>query len=530
MKEWKTRLVVAGGFLLLFWVLVLPKVVNHTEAEDAYSYARQVETQSYLEILHPHHRLYHPFAKWIYELSSAKRSFDVLVTLSLVLALLALPGFYFLLKRLGIDSRARAFCCTVALGLSYGYWRYAHEVEGYSMGILVAIIVLYALFTFKGRWQGVGAALLIVLALNVHRALGPPLLITALVLYTTRRDWRQLIIFTLVGTVIYFGTEKTMGHLARRPSMPPPQQNFENYFTENNGLEGQKQTTKKPLSKRLSLSSFPKAAVGFGSSIVGVNLLMGIDPVYDFLQNQLFPDRFLAEERMMAKGSPLWQYSLWGGCLIALGIIALLIGWRAKFDCFTWEAWSPEWLATIMGTGAYAGMITVFEPGNPEMWLLGLPFFWASAAFVTRKIELSYLVAFIFFLGLSSWLGGMALLGDPGKDYHRVTSENVRQKAVRGDIYLLGYVGGVHQRFVNYENDVTIIFLPKKSEKFPVFYKDIAEYLRKGNQIFVHQTVLNREERFGTDLDQFDLKFIENIDKQQGGQLFLKVLNSKPSN
>ncbi len=511
----KPKWTLGVAFLLLFAVLATPRVVNHTEAEDAYAYAKQVERQSYREILHPNHRLYHPLAKAVYELSGREKSFGVLVGLSLVSAMGALLVFYFLLGKLGLAQGWLAFVYTAGLALSYGFWRYAHEVEIYAVGWLVLLLVLWAVFSMKNPWQGLWAALLLVLALNVHRALGPPLAVTFFVLYAARRDWRSLGLCLLVGLLAYPTAEKAAAEISLGSRVAKPE--LADFFVD----EGRAERAEARPGHGFKVSSLPKAGVGLGASVVGTNLLMGIDPAYELLQERLFPYRFLDEERMMAAGWPAWQIWLWGLGLLALAVTGLVVLWRSRGALRDWRAWMPEQWALLFGAGAYGGTIVIFEPGNPEMWLLGLPFFWLAAACLTRKAGAASLGGMVLFLGLTSWLGGMALLGDPGRDYHRATSVRVRAEAKAGDVYLLGYNGSVHQRFVNYESPVTVVSLPGKSARWAEFYEQIRRKLAAGQRVFVHRTVRERAAGFGVDLADFGLAFRADPRQGGGGELFL---------
>ena len=54
-------------WLVILSVLFLPRVVNHTETEDAYSYALElVEKDQWAELVHDHHKIYHIICYEIY--------------------------------------------------------------------------------------------------------------------------------------------------------------------------------------------------------------------------------------------------------------------------------------------------------------------------------------------------------------------------------------------------------------------------------------------------------------------------------
>ncbi|MBK1834557.1 hypothetical protein [Roseibacillus ishigakijimensis] len=510
------------AYLVLAFLFLSPEVGNHSEAEDAFTYAREVEVEGYREILHPHHRLYHPLIKAVYELSGAERSYPVLVAVSQGAALLALFFFSLLLRELGVKGEGRRFVFVAGLAFSYGFWRYTHEVEAYTVGSAVAMMILWLFFRCRGAWRGVVMAVGLVLALNVHRALGPPLLLAGGTLLVGQKEWRSLALFVISAGGLYLAAEWTAGQVGE-PSRQGPE--FSGFFYEEQTVE----RSQDRAGTKLSPASLPKAAIGLGSSVVATNLLMGVDPVFEFLQKRLFPYRFLQEERLLAQGQPIWFQALWALLLVAtLAGIAFFL-WQVVRDWQQWRTWAPASWALLVATGGYAGMIVIFEPGNPEMWLLGVPFFWLVAALLMRAVSTRSLAVWTVVFAGGNFLGGMALLAEEEKDYHFVTSRFIRAEGRPQDWYLLGYRGAVQARFVRYRvGALQVVPLPRESEKFASFYHELTGELSRGRRVFVHTTVLERPASFGVSLADFGLSYRPGPTPGGGGEIVLAAPGDEP--
>ncbi|MGE9268486.1 MAG: hypothetical protein ACQKBY_10340 [Verrucomicrobiales bacterium] len=516
MKNCSTSKLWLLAYLALAGVFFCPRIANHSEAEDAFTYAREVEERPYREILHPNHRLYHPLAKAVFELSGAEKSYHVLVGLSRAGAVLALGFFYLLLRDLGVGGEGRRFALVAGLALTYGFWRYAHEVEVYAVGSAILLGVIWLVFRLPEKGRGVLCALLIVFALNVHRALGPPLVVLALAYLVGRKDWRGLAFALLFLPSAYLITER----LADLTSVTRAQPRDELAVLLHEELRSQRAVDRAEAT--LSPASVPKAVVGLGSAVVGTNLIMGVDPVYELLQNRLFPYRFLEEERMMAEGWPLWQITLWTLCLLGVVVLGLVMAWQLRALPGQWRGWSAQTWAVILAAGAYGAMIFAFEPGNPEMWLLGVPLFWLMAALLTRAVASRWLAGWVACLAMGNFLGGISLLADEERDYHYVTSAEVRREARPGDLYLLGVTNAVHDRYVNYRvKNLTIISVPRQSARFAEFYQLLSNEIKGGRRVFVHETLSERKGGFGEDLADFGLVYEPGMSIAGGGELRL---------
>lgn len=509
----------AGVVLVLLGLFYFPAIENRTEAEDAFAYAREVEELSYRQLLHPHHRLYHPIAKAFFSLSGAERSLGVLVWFSALMAGLGLWVFYLLVRQQTSCGPWQSLAWTSCLAFSYGFWRYAREVEVYAMGWLACLLAVAFLFCSKGKWRkGLIYAVVVVLVLNVHRALGPPLLVMGMVYFLRERQWRVAVGSLSMGLVLYGLSEAGFERLSLPRGSEVPRTELTQFFSESLQSLGEE----KREGRSFKVSSLPKGTVGLGVSLFGGNVLMASDEVYNFLATKVFPYRFMEEEKMMAQGVPAFWILVWVVTILVVGASFLAAIFNRRE--IPKEANSRVW-AIAVGFLSYAGMILVFEPGNPEMWLLGLPLLWLAVVFCLREVALKRLAVLAASVALASYLGGMGLLSDRDRDYHVVTSSLVRETGNPADLYLMGTQNAVHRRFVTYYVPVEVVVARTGDPRGPEFYRRIHQEVAAGRRVFVHETLFEFEPEFETLLEQAGLAFRspgEGPARRQGGELFLR--------
>lgn len=492
-----------GAVAVLLGLFFLPPIENRTEAEDAYSYALDVETHSFGQLLHRNHRLYHPLAKAVFLASGQERSFGVLIAFSGVMAVAAMAVFFFLCMRLTRGDQWQSLAWTGCLAFSYGFWRYSREVEAYSLAWFVSLVAITCFFFSKQGWrQGIIFALLVVLTLNFHRALGPPLAVIAIGYLLFKKQWVSSLIALVSGLGLYFLVEEASQFL---PRAPVELREVVSSPSEEVTSQGD------PAQKSFGISSFPKAAIGLGACLLGGNIVMSSDSIFDILQNKVFRYRFLQEEKMMTRDVSGLHLLIWGGGVLVLAVL-MVITLKLIFERRKplLAAISPEGGALLLGSLSYAGMIVIFEPGNPEMWLLGLPLFWLSAVLLVGDLFSERVWFFVLFFGLTSYLGGISLLGSEKNDYHRATSELVRKEASDGDYYLLGSNNMVHIRFIRYQKDLRVISVLGGANANSGYLNEVRAHLQQGGRVFAHQTFCDSFNDFEAFLTQEGLMLSHN--------------------
>jgi len=502
---------VVAGFLI--WGTT---ITNHTEAEDAYEYARAVEDYNYNQLYHPHHRIYHPLGKWIYELSGATKSFGVLQVFSGICSSLTLVLFYQLLKRLNPECFLGNIFYTSALMVTYGFWRYSREVEVYPLMWLSILCSLHVFLLLKNkRHNWLVYALVILVATTVHSSLAPILVapVGILLLKDSQNLWKlPLFCILLVGG--YFGVEKVFSSQLQDEWITELRGGAEETF-------GSRQRSQAVPKLKIQLSSIPKAAIGSGACLIASAPIMSFDSVYHLLETRIFPYRQLSEERFFVENLPyLWKW-VWLILMILTVIVLCLYCCLALFRRRLKDVLADKnTLFIISGFTAYVGLIFLFEPGNPEMWLTGLPLFWLAVSVLLPRPKKIWIGIVLLMVG-TNYLGGIGLLGDPERDYNRATSAHALN-AIEGDLYLTDQNAGVHGRFISYTSEAKLLRLTGEEPERDALRERLSKALASGNKIFIHRSALNKAIVDETFADELNADFVLD-EYSQGATLFRGV-------
>ena len=219
-----------------------------------------------------------------------------------------------------------------------------------------------------------------------------------------------------------------------------------------------------PMLNRFEWSLFPKGLIGLGQCLISGNFLFG----YDWFVNRLvdlFPSRMLAEEVYMGQQMSAAQYMVPVVSLILLlasvgyGLFRAVVAWRKAFRTDRLHAmlmvggWQT--IAVIgLWFAVYALAILYLEPGNPEVWVLGLiPFWLLVCGLVISPIahanELWVVLVILLFLGFHNYLGGISILKDPATDYNQQKAAWVLEHAGENDVIITAG-NPVFLRYLNY--------------------------------------------------------------------------------
>jgi len=401
-KRWVQTLLL---FVAVFALLVLTVPENHTEAEDAFEYARLAEQETGAPLFHVHHLFYLPLVQGLFRLLQAVgytgRAFPVLIGVSIVCGALSVSLFTALLAR----KRGLTGVLPFGFGLlfSYGFWRYACEAEIYAPALCVALAVFWMLDqSWTERRRTLAVSLLSAFGLCIHVMNVIPLLGGVALYYLVDRKVKRAAVHVLLtgalAALIYVAVAGTAGlHVPHGDSQP---------------LEG-----------GLNLAMFGKGAVGFAQALVSGNYLF-ICPVFQQQIQELFPYRTFAEEIYMGgRVSMPSFYAALGTAILGLtGILLFLLDVvRRRFRDLWPVEWSPSLAAALFWLAGLGGTVLIFEPGNPEMWIMALlPLWWCIALLLNRlPCQLQRLVVvLVVLLGLHNWLGGMVPIQSCAGDYN----------------------------------------------------------------------------------------------------------------
>ena len=245
--------------------------------------------------------------------------------------------------------------------------------------------------------------------------------------------------------------------------------------------------------------SLVKGAVGLGQCIASGNFLFGFEGFATKIV-ELFPSRMLAEEVYMGRHMSVLQRSIPVATLALLvvsmvyGISRAVAAWRRAFRTDRMHAmlmvggWQT--IAVIgLWFAIYALAILYLEPGNPEVWVLGLVPFWLLVCGlvispIAHANELWVVLVLLLSLGLHNYVGGIGLLKDPASDYNVQKAAWVLEHAGQDDL-IVSAGNPVFLRYLNYYSKSSVIDLNYSNPG------DLETAERKAAKVFVLDDVFN---------------------------------------
>ena len=410
---------------VLFFIVVMPE--NHSEAEDAFNYARIIEKESGSILYHPHHLLYLPMQKAIYiglkKAGYVGRAYPVAQSVSIISGAIALLFFFAIVRRISkTKNDGLAFLATAGLLFSYGFMRYACEVEIYLPAMAAGLGAIYCSFKRVEKGPCGGSAIFwSLLALLLHITTATLVLICVPLIYwfvqkNKGQALRHIILVLLgVGLSYHFAIKK---HGLATPNAA---------VTNEGGIH---------------LATLEKSSIGLGQTMLSANFIFSQEKVAKRLK-QLFPYRVFDEELFMAKAMPKWMKTIapitFFIALIGLFLTFLFLFFRLGFKSILYHD-SMFWISGIWFAGTAFPTLWK-EPANPELWVLCIPAIWIlfficiDRADLTIKaiIRLSFV---IFFLGIHNIIVGMGMIKDRESDYNFKKAEWILQQAKFGDAVL----------------------------------------------------------------------------------------------
>ena len=410
---------------VLFFIVVMPE--NHSEAEDAFEYARIIEKESGSILYHPHHLAYLPIQKAVYmglkKVGYLGRSYPLAQSISIVSGALSLLLFFAIARRTSkTKNDGLAFLATAALLFSYGFMRYACEVEIYLPAMAAALGAIYCSFrrVEKGHC-GSPSILWSILALLLHittaaLVLGAVPLAYWLIQKNKKQALRHIILVLL-------GVGLTYGFVIKKYGLATP-----NAAVTNEG--------------GLHLATLGKATVGLGQTMMSANFIFSQKKAAQKLKT-LFPYRVFDEELFMAKAMPTWLQTIapitFLSALVGLLLMILFLIFRVGFKRTIYHE-PMFWISGVWLIGTALPSLWV-EPANPELWVLSIPAIWMlffvciDHADLTTKAIIR-LTLIIILLGIHNIVVGMGMIKDRESDYNFKKAEWVLQQAKIGDVVL----------------------------------------------------------------------------------------------
>jgi hypothetical protein len=365
------------------------------------------------------------------------------------------------------------------MALSYGFWRYACEAE---VILPAGFLVLWAVFLATSpqirMGQVVGAALIAGVSVLFHILNGVPVFLALPLFYILKKETRYAFLHMIISGAVVLTAYWIVFILE-------PDQIF------SKGLPS--------VGSRLEWSFLIKGVIGLGQCIVSGNFLFAFE---SFTQKmiELFPYRMLAEEAYMGRHMSLFQH---GAPVVTLCLLGAAVGYGLLRAVSSWrKAVQTDRIHVMLMVGGwqtiaviglwfavYASAILFLEPGNPEVWVLGMIPFWLLICGlvispIARANELWVVLAMLVFLGLHNYVGGIGILKNPETDYNIQKTKWILEHATEADLIMTAE-NPVFVRYLKYHSDAEVADLNQMEPD------ELAEKVGLAQQVYVFNEVFD---------------------------------------
>ncbi len=472
----KVLLAICVGSLLLFMAL-LPG--NHSEAEDAFEYSRLIEEGQGAELFHPHHLLYLPIQQGLFHTAQSLgydgRSYFMARSVSMLSGALALLLFFQIALQFGRGSNGRlAGVATLGLLFSYGFVRYACEVEIYLPAMALALAAVYAMLRARDsvRWwvAGIVFAAAAVLMHTINAALA---VVVIPVFYGwISRQWKRGLLHG-AATLTVVGLVYGLIHLQWGFFQPSVE----------TAAEG-----------GLQPGTVGKALVGLGQCVLSANFIFAYETVAEKLQTY-FPYRVFSEELFAASHLPAWLKAIAPITFIFALVGLVLSAIFLLFKGFRQRAFNRTFFVLMLWLAGTVAPTLILEPSNPELWILALAPLWLLFFWLATNLKtIRWVTIMVCLLGVHNLVVGMGSVRNEEGDYNFKKAEWVLQQAGKNDVlntsesfvftFYLNYWGQAEVRNLNTQNwklgDTTYVFADVFNPplavgvRYPKFAKKVA--------------------------------------------------------
>jgi hypothetical protein len=430
-------------------------IENRTEAEDVYEYALMVEEgRSHPWYYHKHHLAFGPMMKAAFDAAEIVgykgRAIEVMLFISAVSASATLLVFFLFCYRCYGLRFVPSLITTLFLGSTYGFFRYSVESE---IPIIAAVPMMASLFFASSyadekRIFSVLTVVFSVAAVLLHIMNAAAVFVAIPFIYVLRKRWREAVLHITLTMIVVLGAYFTVAQFGTL------------YGGGNEHVS------------MIRFSSLIKGMVAFCQCIVSFDFLMGFSSVRAALVD-LLPGRMLLEEFYFGIHLPhahvvVSFVTLLGfGLLLGAGVLRAGWIWKKKSGDRVRYQWPSGiqvqvLLMSCMHFLCYAGLLLLVEPGNPELWVMGLvPF---SLLFgggvilplsVDNRLWLPFVMIVMLFVHNS---GAVRMLKYPEMDYQQQKAQAVFDFAGKDDVVITAG-NPVFERYLRYHYAGTVAYL-----------------------------------------------------------------------
>ena len=510
--------------IFIFYWGIGENIQNRTEAEDIYEYAFMVEHGSDHEWFYHKHHI--GFGSLIYSINEVLCSFEIIIPplklMRLVSALSAtgtLILFYlFCYKRYSLRPISSALA-TICFGMMYGFCRYAGEAE---IPIIATFFMLASIFILTSQKLSLKlfltGTILSIFSVLMHVMNIIAVFIAIPLFFVLTKKIKISIIHVVINFFVIFMVY--------------------DYFLDVSELFG----NRVKFIENFGFDIFIKAIIGFFQALISFDFVLGLSNVRLFLSD-LFPSRMLSEEFYFGERLSI-THVIFSTITFSILLITTFYALFRSIKIWSNSKIKKTILLPIEGRKAfilpvvffigYSFLLLLIEPGNPELWVMGLmPFslLLCGLVFVPLTYDNKLWVPFLAVLILSIHNNkAISVLEDPNKDYNIQKSKFILSIANSNDLIITAG-NPVFERHLRYHSDAKIIYLYSlPSKNFEQYNKDFDK-----KNIYVLGDVFeqipsmvkrfkNKSEQIKIFSDKIKSNVIKINDDEFGG---LYILNNK---
>jgi hypothetical protein len=324
-------------------------------------------------------------------------------------ASIALFLFFLIAQRMCGGVQILPIVGTLGLLFSYGFMRYACEVEIYLPAMALVLAAIYS--AVRGRFvSGVIFASLAVLMHTINAA--ATLVVVPLIYLWISKDWKRAVLH-IVATVAMVGLVYLVVQNVWGTFCPPVDSASEGW---------------------LQPGTIGKALVGFGQCVLSANFVFAYETVAEKLQ-ALFPYRVFVEELFAAAHLPPWlkvaaPVTFFLALAGLIGVAGVLF-----FRACRHHPFNRVFFVLLLWLGGTMFPTLMLEPSNPELWILALAPLWMLFLWLAAEVKtVQWLVVVVCLLGVHNIVAGMGAVKTRDGDYNFRKAEWVLQNAEAGDV------------------------------------------------------------------------------------------------
>ena len=497
-------------YVLLYFLIVLfywefgSNIENRTDSEDIYEYAQMVEIgYEHDWYLHRHHLFFGPLMHYSYNFFKILDfSFSSLTFIQFNSALSSAGIlFYFFLfcyKRYSLRPLS-SLLATIFLGSMYGFWRYSAEAE---------IIVIATFFMMAGIYYSTSLSnkkihlyfgiIFSIISVLFHLMNSVAVFIAIPIFFILQKKLKELFIHLIICLIVVGFSYQYV--YFTHPSIFSNNVNFQMF----------------------ELGSAVKGSIALLQCLISFDFALGFSSVRAFL-DELFANRMLLEEFFYGERLPRYHIILSLISMFSFFLISIYILFRAVF---VWKNTFLDRDKLLPPSGfnafilpsvffiSYAILLTFIEPGNPELWVMGLvplALLICGAIFVPMTYDnklwmpLLLIIIMIFHNG-----SAIKTLYDNDKNFNFEKGKMILSVSNKNDLVILAS-NPVFKRYFDYFSTSNILYLHDYSTSELMF----NEMLKKTySNIYILDDVFNQPKslrvRFPDTTNEIDI-FYEKL-------------------